>query len=342
MTDLTATLLSPSRWKIEKAWIVSLLILAGVALLAPADLGWVIGFAANALGHTGIFVAFAVVSVAYLKATGAEGVVAEAFKGSAPRMVLLASVVGGLAPFCSCEVIPFVAALLAMGVPLAAVMAFWLSSPIMDPPMFLITSAALGADFAVAKSVAAVAFGLIGGGVVWLLTPTGLFHDPLRAEAKSQGCGCGPNPFHGRPQWRFWQDAERVTTFWRTLRQNAVFLLKWLSLAYLVEALMVRYLPADWIATALGGDGVGTIALAALIGGPAYLNGYAAAPLVGGLVEQGMGQGAAMSFMLAGSVSCIPAAIAVWALVRPKVFFVYLGLGFTASLTAGLIWAAVA
>ena len=44
------------------------------------------------------------------------------------RMILL----GALAPFCSCEVIPFISALLAVGAPLSAVMAFWLASPLMD------------------------------------------------------------------------------------------------------------------------------------------------------------------------------------------------------------------
>ncbi|MEM7440507.1 MAG: permease [Pseudomonadota bacterium] len=330
------------QWKIERAWIAIVLIIAGVAVLVPGDFWAILKFVAEALGHTGIFISFAVFTVAYLKATGAEGVVAEAFKGSAVRMIVLASIVGGLAPFCSCEVIPFIAALLAMRVPLAAVMAFWLSSPIMDPPMFFITTAALGTDFAIAKTVGAVGFGLFGGFATLAMTRTGAFADPLREEAKPQGCGCGPNPFHGRPVWRFWGEAERVTTFTNTLVKNGIFLLKWLTFAYLIEALMVFYVPAQWIAQFLGGDGLGTIALGALIGGPAYLNGYAAAPLVGGLIDQGMSQGAAMSFMMAGSVSCIPAAIAVWAIVKWRVFAVYLTLGFVASLSAGLIWAAVA
>lgn len=341
MTDLTATLMNPRRWRLDRVWLSILAILAGVALLVPGDLTWVMGFAASALGHTGIFVVFAVLSVAYLKATGAEGLVAAAFKGAPLRMVILASLVGGLAPFCSCEVIPFVAALLAMGVPLAAVMAFWLSSPIMDPPMFLITTSALGVDFAVAKTVAAVGFGLFGGLSVMAFNRSPLFADPLRDSAKPSGCGCRPNPFTGRPIWAFWQAPERVEAFRTTLWENALFLLKWLALAYTIEALMVRYVPAEWIAQILGGDGLQPIVLGALIGGPAYLNGYAAAPLVGGLVSQGMSQGAAMSFMLAGSVSCIPAAIAVWALVKPRVFAAYLALGISGALIAGLIWAAV-
>jgi len=65
-------------------------------------------------------------------------------------------------------------------------------------------------------------------------------------------------------------------------------------------------------------------------------------PLLAGLVEQGMSQGAAMGFVLAGGVSCIPAAIAVWALVKPRVFAGYLGIAFVGALSAGLIWGAIA
>ncbi len=306
----------------------------------PAEFWGVVRDTLTAIGSTGIFIGFAVFMVAYLKASGAEGMVAEAFKGSPVRMVILAAMVGGLAPFCSCEVIPFVAALLAMRVPLAAVMAFWLASPIMDPPMFIITSSALGVDFAIAKTIAAVGFGLFGGFSVMALANTALFTDPLREDANQGGCGCGTNPFTGKPVWAFWSESERLQTFYATMRDNAIFLLKWLTLAYVIEALMIRFVPAEWIAGVLGGDGFGPIVLGALVGGPAYLNGYAAAPLVAGLVDQGMSQGAAMSFMLAGSVSCIPAAIAVWALVKPKVFVAYLVLGFVGALIAGVSWAA--
>jgi uncharacterized membrane protein YraQ (UPF0718 family) len=339
MTDQTVN--AGVNWsKLDRVWVAIGLMLLGVAIIVPAELWGVVTDTGRALGSTGIFIGFAVFMVAYLKATGAEGIVAEAFKGSPVRMVILASMVGALAPFCSCEVIPFVAALLAMGVPLAAVMAFWLASPIMDPPMFIITSSALGMDFAVAKTIAAIGFGLFGGFSVMALSRTALFTDPLREDANAGGCGCGTNPFTGKPVWAFWGESERVQTFIKTAKDNAFFLFKWLALAYVVESIMIRFVPAEWIAGVLGGDGFGTIVLGELVGGPAYLTGYAAAPLVAGLVDQGMSQGAAMSFMMAGSVSCIPAAIAVWAIVKPKVFVAYIGFGFTGALMAGLIWAA--
>lgn len=328
-------------WRaLPKAWLVVLAILLAVALADPVQVVPSLRGTANSVAATAPYIAFAVLAVAYMRASGAEAVVASAFCGPAWRMIVLAGVVGGVAPFCSCEVIPFVAALLAAGVPLGAVMALWLSSPLMDPGQFAITAGALGFEFAIAKTVAAISLGILGGMATHALAGTALTADPLRPKAAG-GCGCG-NPFRGRPVWRFWKEAKRRAAFGRTFLEQGHFLLKWLTLAYLLETLMIAYVPASAIGQFLGGDGFGTVLLASLFGAPAYLNGYAAAPLIGGLVEQGMAQGAAMAFMLAGGVSSIPAAVAVWALVKGRVFGLYLALAFAGSLGAGLVWGALA
>jgi len=105
---------------------------------------------------------------------------------------------------------------------------------------------------------------------------------------------------------------------------------------------MVHWVPADWIGSALGGDGVGTILLAAVLGAPAYLNGYAAAPLAAGLIEQGMNPGAAMSFLIAGGVTCIPAAVAVFSLVKLRVFLAYVGFATFGAVLAGMAFSSLA
>ena len=332
------------QWRkhISRAWAFSAALLALVALFDPAQFGATVAFTAKALAGTAPFILFAVLAVAYLKATGAENLLAKAFNGNTARMIVMAALLGGLSPFCSCEVIPFIAALLAVGAPLGAVMAFWLASPLMDPAMFAITTGAIGLEFAMAKTLAAVGLGILGGFGTLALSNTPVFTNPLREKSHAGGC-CGvKQPFSATPVWKFWADKDRVQTFRDTGIENALFLLKWLTLAYVIEALMVHYMPADLIANVLGGSGLGTVILGALVGMPAYLNGYAAAPLVAELLEQGMSNGAAMSFMIAGGVSCIPAAIAVWALVKPRVFAAYLGFALCGSIMAGLVWQLVA
>ena len=341
MADVSQT--QEQRWRVDRVWLTVVLIPVIVALFDPSQAVETVRFALGALGHTAWFIGFAVLAVGYLKASGSEAILAKAFEGREVRMIVMAALLGGLSPFCSCEVIPFIAALLAVGAPLSAVMAFWLASPLMDPAMFLITAGTLGTSFAVAKTLAAVGLGLLGGATVYLFARTPVFADPLKAQqTKKSCCGCGPSPFKGTPVWRFWQEPSRRETFRDTVVENALFLGKWLAIAYMVEALMLAYVPAETIASVLGGQGVWPVLMGALVGAPAYLNGYAAVPLVDALLAQGMAPGAAMSFMLAGGVSCIPAAIAVWALVKPRVFAAYLGIAMTGSLAAGLIWGAVA
>lgn len=322
---------------LKTPWSAIAVILAAVALLDPGNLAATVTFAANALGHTAPYILFAVLLLAYLKATGAEVMVAAAFKGRESRMILLAALFGGLAPFCSCEVIPFIAGLLALGAPLSAVMAFWLASPLIDPPTLLITAAALGWPFAVGKAVAAVALGLFGGFAIKALMGQGAFASPLKNYQRSGCCGSGPK-LDGKPEWRFWTEAPRREHFRAEFLSNGLFLLKWLSLAYVLEALLVSYVPADLIAGLVGGEGVLPIATAAIVGMPAYLNSYVAPPLLAGLMEQGMSAGAAMAFMIAGAVSSIPAMAAVWSLVRPRVFATYLGLGVTGAILSGLLF----
>lgn len=321
-------------------WGMIVLIIALIALLDPARMGELLNIAVRALGGTAPYILFAVITIAYLSASGAEAIIANVFKGRERRMIVLAALVGGLAPFCSCEVIPFIAGLLAMGVPLGPVMAFWLASPLVDPPSLLITAGALGWNFAIAKAVAAVALGLAGGFITSVLVKTGAFHNPLRPR-KSAGCGCGPSPIDQKPVWKFWTEQPRRATFAELGKENMLFLLKWMSLAYLIEALMITYVPADLIASVLGGEGPKPVILSALIGAPAYLNGYIAPPLLAGLMEQGMTAGAAMAFMVAGAVSSIPAMTAVWSLVKPRVFLTYMSLGILGAMVAGFAFGAI-
>ncbi len=105
----------PRKWSWDAAWIASALIPVALIFIAPEEIWPTISFALTALGHTAPFILFAILAVGYLKATNAETLLARAFEGREMRMIVLAALFGGVSPFCSCEVIPFIAAMLAVG-----------------------------------------------------------------------------------------------------------------------------------------------------------------------------------------------------------------------------------
>ena len=94
---------------LKTPWALIAAIFLAMVALDPGNLANTAQFAVRALAHTAPYILFAVLLLAYLKATGAEVIVARAFEGHETRMIFLAAMFGGLAPFCSCEVIPFIA-----------------------------------------------------------------------------------------------------------------------------------------------------------------------------------------------------------------------------------------
>jgi hypothetical protein len=337
MTTIALTL-SRAASSIDRVVLTMFTIFVTLAVLSSEQALACLRFTAANLLDVAPFLFLSIGIAAYAKASGADNLIARAFTGRQGAMILFAALMGALSPFCSCGVIPLIAALLAMGVPLAPVMAFWLASPLMDPSMFLLTAGTLGTTFALFKTAAAIGIGLLGGFGTAALMARGWLGEPLREGVGNAGCG-GSKVRAPKPVvWRLWDDAGRRQTFAQSSLDNTLFLGKWLALAFLLESLMLAYVPADLIATWIGGDGWLTVLGATLVGVPAYLNGYAALPLVGGLIEQGMAPGAGMAFLLAGGITSIPAAIAVYALARPPVFLAYLAFAFIGAFSAGLLF----
>ncbi len=338
-----ATILSAARGRLRRADRVWLALAGLFLVLLLVDAGQAIDSAAftlSAFVWILPFLAASVLLAAWLKAAGADHIIGASVSRAPGLAIVIAAAAGAFSPFCSCGVVPLIAALLAAGVPLPAVMAFWIASPLMDPEQFILMSATLGIGFTLAKTVAAFALGLAAGAATWTLQGAGAFVAPLRPGIGCGGCGTAaltPMPL----RWAFWHKEERRRLFSAEARSVSLFLAKWLLLAFAIESLMSIWLPADVIAANLGGDAAFAIPLAVAIGVPAYLNGFAAIPLVGELMQMGMAPGAALAFLIAGGVTSLPASMAVFALVRRPIFLWYLALAALGSLAAGFAYQAV-
>lgn len=343
MADVTAPSPLSGVSKIDRVWIAVAAILAGIAIwdLAQAETSLI--FLIEALIHIAPFLAVSVLVAAYSTATGLDKQIGIAFSGAPVRAVMLAAVFGALSPFCSCGVVPIIAGLLGAGVPLAPVMAFWLASPLMDPEMFILMIPEFGESFTVAKTVFAMGIGAAAGLITLRLVHLESFASPL-LEGVGGGCcksSCGGPKLKDEPiVWKFWTDSARRSSFSKQGMTSGLFLLKWLTLAFLVESLMVAYLPAEQIGAALGDESIWAVPAAVLVGIPAYMNGYAAIPTVSGLIELGMSPAAGMGFMLGGGITSIPAAMAVFAIVKRPVFLTYLALGLSGALVSAYLFGA--
>lgn len=320
-------------------WLVVGLGFAGLCAIFPATVAETFLFVGRNLIEMTPVIGAAVLLSASIRASGADGSLSRLFAGRKAGMILLASLFGAITPICGVGVLPIIAGLLGAGVPLAPIMAFWLSSPITDPPMLAITAGTLGIAFAVGKTLIAFLTGAIGGAATEALLNRRLFREPLKFHpAMQQACQVSDAPLSFR--WAFWGEKTRRAYFLRDARQSALLIVKWLTIAFALESLVRGYLPAEIIADFAGPDNAWAIPLAVAVGIPIYLDGYAALPLVRGLIELGMAPGAAMAFLVAGGITSLYASVAVFALVRLPVFLWYLGLAVVCSALGGYAFGA--
>ncbi|NIO70113.1 MAG: hypothetical protein GTN71_14080 [Anaerolineae bacterium] len=105
--------------------------------------------------------------------SGASRYINRAFQARPLVAIFLATAVGAFSPFCSCGVIPVIAALLMSGVPLAPVMSFWIASPSMDPEAFFLSVSTIGWELAVWRLVATLILSLSAGFVTHFIAERG-------------------------------------------------------------------------------------------------------------------------------------------------------------------------
>ena len=106
-------------------------------------------------------------------------------------------------------------------------------------------------------------------------------------------------------------------------KNATIMVAKFMILAFFLEALIIFYVPSDFIIGLLGKENPFAIFTAALVGIPVYTSSIPALAMMGGLLEQGMAPAAVLAFLIAGPTTTIPAMAAVWKLASRKVFLIY-------------------
>ncbi len=257
--------------------------------------------------------------------------------------IVIAVGVGMVSPLCACGILPIAISLAMVGTPLAPLLALLATSPIMGPDALLLTWRGLGADWAVMKLVGAGFVGLGTGLLTQFLVAKGyLGGDLLRlkpvyndegnlAPAATIGAQAG---MHIKTMSITPRDNKLRFIFDRSL-DAGLFVGKFLLLAIVIEAIIVTLVPRSWIVFLVGQENFVSIFMAAVIGLPLPVNQIPAIPILAGLLQRGIDHGAALTFLMAGPVSSLPAMIALTGMFRPRVVLVFLATTLGLSMLLG-------
>jgi hypothetical protein len=213
----------------------------------------------------------------------------------------------------------------------------------MSPDAFLLTLGGLGRRLALGKLASAVAAGIAGGYAVVLMQRAGGIRGEglLRADRPDIREKCLEDAAPDDPRRGLAVPERRLWYFGLMLKDMSWIVGRFLIPAILVEAALVAFVPLSWMRVLAGGSGSSSVLWAALAGMPVPLPQVAAVPVLRGLTELGMNQGAAMALLVSGPVTSVPALALLAGVFQRPVLRLYLVLGFVTALCSGLVLLAV-
>ena len=318
----------------------------------------IIKFMIGQIIHIWPLLAITVPLAVFLRVSKISQNIGKIFNNNVHKAIFLATIVGGLSPFCSCSVIPIISSLLIGGVPIAPVMAFWLASPSMDPEIFFLSVGTLGWNLAVARMIATFIMSYFSAYIVYFLIKKGFIDNKEVLKEKPNIMGFNfklyfRKIFKIKPKKKHFKINETPLTDEEIIKEKKrmerkvlvnniidsfMFIFKFMLIAYFLEALIKFYVPESLIKNLIGSDSWTTVFMATLVGLPLYTTNLSALGILSGLLQKGMNEGAALAFLISGATTTIPAMAAVYGLVKKRVFLLYVGFAMFWSLLAGLLY----
>lgn len=243
--------------------------------------------------------------------------------------ILIAALLGVISPVGSYVIIPMSAALLLIGVPLPALMALMVASPLMNPNLFVLTAGAMGLEMAILRTLAAFVLGSLAGYLAsWLV-----LKQYLKPETVIRNPGqFSLDPYSGAT-------AERTLKgFLLELYKMTKYVSKFFFLAVVFAAVLKILVNPTAVVRLFGGDSFLSVAISTGAGVPFYVCGGAAIPVVQQLAELGMSKGAVLAFFISGPVTKISNLVILQTIFKGGILLQYLTIGILGALVFGLLY----
>ena len=186
--------------------------------------------------------------------------------------------------------IPVSAALFTVGVPLPFLVSFMVSSPIINPNLFILTAGAFSMQMAIARVVAAILLGSAAGFITQFLLRKKWFvqDDILKSNSESFQKWLNQTP---DISWKaYFTDLFRMT----------LFVSRYFFIAIFVAALIKISINPNWISPIFTDNLYLSVIISTGAGIPFYVCGGAAIPVVQQLAALGLGKGAVLAYFISG------------------------------------------
>ncbi|HNW84675.1 MAG TPA: permease [Candidatus Cryosericum sp.] len=242
---------------------------------------------------------------------------------------VLASLMGAVAPFCSCSAVPMFIGFVESGVPLGVTMTFLIASPMITPSGVALLWGLFGARIAILY----VAFGLV------ISIVSGLVIGHLHLERWVEDYVYQTKV--GEQSATTLSLQERLRAGWNYVREIFRRVAPWVAAGVAIGAFIHGYAPADLLVRYAGRDNPLAVLVAVLIGIPLYSNAEGVIPIVQALWAKGLPLGTALAFMMAVTGLSLPESLILRRVLKPKLLATFIGIVGVSIIIVGYLFNAV-
>ncbi len=241
----------------------------------------------------------------------------------------IASLIGVVSPLGSYVIIPMSAALLGTGVPLPVLMALMVSSPLINPNLFILTAGAMGLEMALLRVFSAILLGIVAGyTTLWL----------EKKHILETGNGIIKHPPSAQQDYTSPGSRRSLSGFLVELYKMAWYIGKYFFLAIILAAAIKIAVNPKIIVRLFDSDNFLSVVLSTAAGVPFYVCGGAAIPVVQQLADLGMSKGAALAFFISGPVTKLSNLVIIQATFKRIVLIQYLATGIIGAMILGFLY----
>jgi uncharacterized membrane protein YraQ (UPF0718 family) len=232
--------------------------------------------------------------------------------------ILIASIIGVVSPIGSYIIIPMSAALLGIGVPLPVLMALMVSSPLINPNLFVLTAGSMGLEIAILRVLSAFLLGLIAGYItLWMEKRHMLYPDKVIKDNQHISI----EKFSDRGKER------TLSGFLLELYKMTRYVSKFFFLAIILAAAIKIAVNPKIIVKLFNSDNFLSVVLSTGAGVPFYVCGGAAIPVVQQLADLGISKGAVLAYFISGPVTKMSNLVIIQAAFKRIILIQYLAIG---------------
>lgn len=243
--------------------------------------------------------------------------------------ILLASIAGVISPFGSYIIIPMSAALMLTGVPLHVLMALMVSSPLINPNLFLLTAGAMGFEMAMLRTLSALLLGICAGYLTfWIEKKYKLTAEKVIRKNKQYTLA---RYFNNK-------DKKSIPGFFNELYRMSRYVSKFFFIAILLAAAIKILVNPTLIIRLFDSNSFLSVALLTGAGIPFYICGGAAIPVVQQLADLGLSKGAVLAFFISGPVTKISSLVIIRQAFERTILWLYITIGIVGALIIGILY----